>query len=1312
MADNTEVIEQRVKIKFDTADSLIAFKKLVETQKKIYEAQKPGTKDAQEQYKIWKMLNNILTNIKDNLKANSSELQTETSILKGMVAEQKKILAEKTKENKETSKAKQIISELIAKIEQRKKETEEMRKIDHQIAIEMDKQIEKQNILNARTERHKETRKLLAKTLHQNANTLERMQHNRQVLNNKLKKTVVGEKDHKKTLEQIEELENRIKTAKGKTLVTQKKTLASSKTESKTKLQQLTSDKTHRTLLQQQYKLQHKIEYETRKIQQNSIGFTATMKDAVRNAFSWQKIMNRIAFVITAKLSYDLMRIAQTSMKQMVSNAVDFEKEMSKVFTLLEKNEDAFKNILSKEVLSAMVKYGSDLEKTSRAVYDILSARFDPGDVQAILDESLILSIGEFTNLKVATNAVLTVLNSFQMEATQAGEAASFLAQMVTDGRTTLEELEPNLGKMTSVASSLGYDMKQLGAAFSAITLQGYKSNVAITSLSTLMMRLMKPIGEAKDVISDFGLDLDIASIQAGGFNKILEEMIGLTEEEILAFATNRRGAKALFALINSGATFQELYNNQLENTNAHLVKYQERIEAVEKAKKRLVGLVKALSIEFGTKLLPAIKVIITGLSNLVLGIYEFGKILKKNALLITTFTAILVAYSYQTQIAAISTSALIGALKGPVGLAVAIGVATTALLIGLGSLSDYNNGLNNTGLNASNAVTELDKFSVAITELDKEEQKFEKAKLERLIAFTESRTDISNRQKRLLIKNAKERLDAISKIEDKARIRDAKVAYESALDKFKLSEKELSDLQEKEKSLKNFITIMENSGSAESAIIKRNIELVELRKKIRQEEIKLAKEAEGIAEENYKQAIKSGIGITEAELAKLKAMNDVLDVLDNELAIKKQITKIDTFREKLLDNIVNAYKRWNALGMGEQFEQVASQLHNIALSGNNAWQVLNALYETKELNMSIEEFKKLAKVIEAVEAASEKAKVSTKEIGKGSLFKQAIGLSDASLTSEESRDDPIADNNKAMVDGTQYAVSQMQDIWGGYLEWKRAEIEKDYEDEMQKMNDRYSAYEDHINGTVLTEQHKANALKALEDKKKEEEKKLEEDKEKELKRVKKEEKKMRIAAAIMNTAVAVTNALGTFPPGPWNIAIASAIGLMGAAQVAMIAKTKFATGGLPEDKIQNHPTGLIRGKGTGTSDSITAQISNKEFITKEKATRGNEKFMYYQQDQLAKGMTPLETAISYYAGKVRDFVMPVQTPRLAYAQGGMPASVSNSYYNMDTSSMENLISKQIKVQKEMNIRLMAIEEANIENAENTYTLTKSGLRF
>lgn len=127
------------------------------------------------------------------------------------------------------------------------------------------------------------------------------------------------------------------------------------------------------------------------------------------------------------------------------------------------------------------------------------------------------------------------------------------------------------------------------------------------------------------------------------------------------------------------------------------------------------------------------------------------------------------------------------------------------------------------------------------------------------------------------------------------------------------------------------------------------------------------------------------------------------------------------------------------------------------------------------------------------------------------------------------------------------------------------------------------------------------HALKQLEKRAKKEHKtevwlakekeKVEEEYSEKQRQMKRVEQGRQISSAVSNTAEGITNAL-TLKPAWYAPVLASLVGALGAAQVAIIAKQKFWRGG------------LVTGKGTDTSDSNIVALSNNEYVIRASRVR------------------------------------------------------------------------------------------------------------
>ena len=103
------------------------------------------------------------------------------------------------------------------------------------------------------------------------------------------------------------------------------------------------------------------------------------------------------------------------------------------------------------------------------------------------------------------------------------------------------------------------------------------------------------------------------------------------------------------------------------------------------------------------------------------------------------------------------------------------------------------------------------------------------------------------------------------------------------------------------------------------------------------------------------------------------------------------------------------------------------------------------------------------------------------------------------------------------------------------------------------------------------------------------------------------QEKKMKMAQTVINTATGAMNAMGTFPP-PFNFIMAAATIAMGMKQLAMISATSFQGGGSMGG---GGPTSITAGKRKSSVDIAKSQGGRGElaYMRGESGTGGPENF-------------------------------------------------------------------------------------------------------
>ena len=87
------------------------------------------------------------------------------------------------------------------------------------------------------------------------------------------------------------------------------------------------------------------------------------------------------------------------------------------------------------------------------------------------------------TDTAAAADAITTILNSYQLSASQATAVSDKLFATVKRGKLTFSELAGSIGKVSAVAAIAGLSLDELLATIATITRQGIRSDQAMTAI-------------------------------------------------------------------------------------------------------------------------------------------------------------------------------------------------------------------------------------------------------------------------------------------------------------------------------------------------------------------------------------------------------------------------------------------------------------------------------------------------------------------------------------------------------------------------------------------------------------------------------------------------------------------------------------------------------------------------------------------------------------------------------------------------------------------------------------------------------------
>jgi len=242
---------------------------------------------------------------------------------------------------------------------------------------------------------------------------------------------------------------------------------------------------------------------------------------------SWRSVQR--LFVI--QLFHQAIASFRIQLQQASVDALSFAKKITEIRTLSQDTAETTGQ-WSSALLRLSDSFGIDILDTAKSAYEALSDQIINQTSQLrFLDTASRLAIVGNAELIDSENALGSVINSFNLSLSEQDRVAAILFKTVDLGKTTLNELAQNLGRVNVQSKILGVSFEEQQAALSTLTIQGLKDHTAKTLLSNVYQKLIHPSKELKEVFDSWGVSSGQAAIQAFGFSNVLQRIVNLAQQ-------------------------------------------------------------------------------------------------------------------------------------------------------------------------------------------------------------------------------------------------------------------------------------------------------------------------------------------------------------------------------------------------------------------------------------------------------------------------------------------------------------------------------------------------------------------------------------------------------------------------------------------------------------------------------------------------------------------------------------------------------------------------------------------------------------
>lgn len=411
-------------------------------------------------------------------------------------------------------------------------------------------------------------------------------------------------------------------------------------------------------------------------------GLNANLSKAQSRLKAFSGRLKNIGGQLQTRLALPLVAAGGASIKM----AADFDKSMTKIKTLVGvASEDV--DAMTGSVKAMASQAGVSSSEAAEALFFITSAGLRGSDAMEVLEQSTkaaALGLGETATVAdLATSA----LNAYGAENMSATDATDVLTAAVREGKLEASELSSVMGQVLPVASNMGVQFHEVGAAFAAMSRTGTPAAQAATQLNSILMAIMKPTKQSAEAMEELGLSSQglRQQIKDEGLLSVFQTLRQASDQNAEAFERvfgNVRALKGIMDLTGASAnTTTEIFNRMANTTGITSQAFDQLQNSAEfKLRKGLVELRNSFS-ELGgvlmNALLPTFKKVLSFATNLFKSFTKLDPVTQQISI---GFAALAVALPTILTVGG-SVLGIFAAMVSPIGL-IASGVAAVALII------------------------------------------------------------------------------------------------------------------------------------------------------------------------------------------------------------------------------------------------------------------------------------------------------------------------------------------------------------------------------------------------------------------------------------------------------------------------------------------------------------------------------------------------------------------------------------------------------------------------------------------------------
>jgi TP901 family phage tail tape measure protein len=408
----------------------------------------------------------------------------------------------------------------------------------------------------------------------------------------------------------------------------------------------------------------------------------ATLKTASGRLKSFGKSTTAVGKSLQTRLALPLALAGGAAIKM----ATDFDKSMTKVKSLVGIAGDEVDRMGATAKTMAK-EFGVSSSKAAEALFFITSAGLRGDEAMQTLEASLKASAVGLGETATIADLATSAMNAYGSDTLGAANATDVLTAAVREGKLSSEDLAGAMGAVLPMASNMGVQFHEVGAAFAAMSRTGTNASEAATQLNAIMLGIMKPTKTAADNMELLGLSSAglRQQIKDEGLLSVMNTLRDASEQNAGAFELAFGSVRALRGVLDltgkSMDSTRTIFENMNNTAGMTQTAFDETAQSAEFRLRKAMNSSKESFAQLGATLLtgflPIFQQVSTVIQKVFKAFFDLDEGTQKLILGLGAFAIVL-----PTIITLIGTlTTLMGALLSPVGL-VAAAIAGVAFII------------------------------------------------------------------------------------------------------------------------------------------------------------------------------------------------------------------------------------------------------------------------------------------------------------------------------------------------------------------------------------------------------------------------------------------------------------------------------------------------------------------------------------------------------------------------------------------------------------------------------------------------------